>query len=401
MKKCKILLDELPLTDDKFTANDYSAKIIMSEIGENIFLKELCGKKIAEIDIVESVLKVRINFPEKIMLLKNLENDIKSYLSKARGIEKIIPLGMEKMELLYSDTEVPELVINFKEKKQAIIFGKVLKSFRFNINDSDSLRVVKWTNRKVVLASSTQMKIFKKTKSQIKTIILFVTKQINLTPNTIFKQKTLKFLRSYKFHKRNKSGIEIFLVCTNQNSDYFDDVFKRKAIFKCLNRDEILNSLDFVLSNNFLVNEIFFTEENKVVIKKRISISYDDYYPNKVITQIIARQIEKNLGIQVDLVKTNFKKVTEEADFRLLLLFDNFSEIGLLYYLLGLISPLKNNLEHFKEYHNLVDKYFTQSINKTRFEENMCDINSKEALFFPIGSLDSNYLINKTESIYK
>ena len=191
MKKCKILLDELPLTDDKFTANDYSAKIIMSEIGENIFLKELCGKKIAEIDIVESVLKVRINFPEKIMLLKNLENDIKSYLSKARGIEKIIPLGMEKMELLYSDTEVPELVINFKEKKQAIIFGKVLKSFRFNINDSDSLRVVKWTNRKVVLASSTQMKIFKKTKSQIKTIILFVTKQINLTPNTIFKQKTL------------------------------------------------------------------------------------------------------------------------------------------------------------------------------------------------------------------
>ena len=66
-------------------------------------------------------------------------------------------------------------------------------------------------NRKVVLASSTQMKIFKKTKSQIKTIILFVTKQINLTPNTIFKQKTLKFLRSYKFHKRNKSGIEIFL----------------------------------------------------------------------------------------------------------------------------------------------------------------------------------------------
>ena len=31
----------------------------------------------------------------------------------------------------------------------------------------------------------------------------------------------------------------------------------------------------------------------------------------------------------------------------------------------------------------------------------MCDINSKEALFFPIGSLDSNYLINKTESIYK
>ena len=40
MKKCKILLDELPLTDDKFTANDYSAKIIMSEIGENIFLKE-------------------------------------------------------------------------------------------------------------------------------------------------------------------------------------------------------------------------------------------------------------------------------------------------------------------------------------------------------------------------
>lgn len=155
------------------------------------------------------------------------------------------------------------------------------------------------------------------------------------------------------------------------------------------------------MSNNFLVNEIFFTEENKVVIKKRISISYDDYYPNKVITQIIARQIEKNLGIQVDLVKTNFKKVTEEADFRLLLLFDNFSEIGLLYYLLGLISPLKNNLEHFKEYHNLVDKYFTQSINKTRFEENMCDINSKEALFFPIGSLDSNYLINKTESIYK
>jgi hypothetical protein len=69
MKKCKILLDELPLTDDKFTANDYSAKIIMSEIGENIFLK-LCGKKIAEIDIVESVLKVRINFPEKLCYSK-------------------------------------------------------------------------------------------------------------------------------------------------------------------------------------------------------------------------------------------------------------------------------------------------------------------------------------------
>lgn len=394
-------MDELPLTDDKFIANDYSAKIVMSEIGKNIFSKELYGKKLVTLIITDKVLKIKLNFPGKVALLKNLENDIKSYLCKASGIEKIIPRGMEKMVLLTADTEFPELVISFKEKKQAVIFGKILQSFRFNMSDRESLKVVKWTNRKIVLASPNQMKIFKKTKSQLRTIMAFVMKQINLTPNTIFKQKTLKLLRSYKFHKRDKSGIEIFLICTNQKSTYFCDVFKRKTIFNCLDRDEILNCLDFVLSNSDFSNEVFFTEVSKVVIEERVSISYDNYYPNKVIAQIVARQIRNKLGIQVDLVETNFKKVTEEADFRVLLLFDNFSEIGLLYYLLGLISPLKNNLERFKQYHNLVDKFLIQGINIFSFKKEILDINSKEALFFPIGSLDSNYLINKTESVYK
>lgn len=143
--------------------------------------------------------------------------------------------------------------------------------------------------------------------------------------------------------------------------------------------------------------------KNRYEIKEKleVKISYDNYYPNKIIVTEIKKQLKKH-NIKVKLVETDYFNPKEIADFRLYLFSNEFNDEIFKYYFLSLISCLSLNKDDFRKTMNIVKNYFNSTSNYNQTVSDLKKILIANGVYFSIGEIKSTFLSkdHKIDFIY-
>lgn len=385
-----IALDEFPLKLEKSSSMDYGGFIVYRIMGSSLLNinNSNCLSGI-NIQFCENVLIIH-DVTDQGKIVKSLKDNLDQIYNNWSGKYRLLLLGINiKNNKLYTEMD-NEISISFRDKRRMHVFLYVLQSHFCNYYKvTETLCSIK---KSIVVQSDRIDKIieFVKIKNRIMNLLLYHLKMIDVTANNVIGPYTYALYRKCKNLIVTKSGIECTIVCTNKESPFFYDAEKRKYVFSKINSNRILSLLSINLTPSELnINYDQSSNKRKDIVE--ISITYDDYYPNKIIVNELKRQLKEN-GIKVKLIKGDFKSPKEVSDFRLYLFSDPFHESVFSYYFLGMKSCLYLSAEDYRLFLESYLKYCQCPSCNISEKEKMRDILSKNYIYFSVGELNSTFL---------
>jgi hypothetical protein len=392
------LVDEFPLEENILKSSDYSSKIIYSFIGRP-FLKIMNSKKefIFSLLCDDKKLEIILNDTKYSDLFEQIFKKIIQYIYKIDQFNSIVI----RNNLIDYQKNINEIIFNFKNIRSLRLFIQILKSYKFNMLLEESYRI-DFKNKNIIKLKNFIKKdtiYFIKCRNIFLSLFFFFIGAISETPNIIFGNKLCKLLKKTKYFKTKESDITVFLVSTNTDSRFFNSLEMRRNIFEALSNEKIIKKYSEVISEPKFIK---YSKSNFKIKKNKdeiVTISYDDYFPNKEICKELKKMIEQETSYKVKLVKTDFKKVKNTFDFRLHIIHNSYNNKFWLYYLLGIISPLrKMDKDIFNSYYSkLIEALENSKIDNSKFIKR---INDNYCLFFPICTIKNNSLTRERKSIY-
>lgn len=377
-------MDELPLSKEKGECEDYGSILFWKWVGKSAFGKDV------NIKVIDNKIVVKGDFDDSYKKLELISKRLDYISEKWKGIQRVWFIGIDEKDngCLYNKNNT-EIYIEFKDKKRIYPVLCLLKSSIFYMEYENIS--IDFGKKKIEIKRNIDNLniVFKKVKSPLGNILLYLLHNIDVTANTSFHYLFYPFWKKSKWLHKEKSGIEMLLVSTNHNSNMYKSSNIRKYIFSNIDQDEILSKLhcNLIESENM---HITYECAYDLIISK-ISISYDDYYPNKIVAKMLKKQLKRK-NIKVNLVKSKFEKVEEKADFRLYLMPKVNGDIIFNFYLLAILLGLKKENEEYRRFLKLVLFYYEEENSRKRILSEIRDIFRDEALYYSIGEVNNTYL---------
>jgi len=399
MKATRFVVDELPLTKDIICSTDYMANIIYSKIGTNLLsLLNENGCKIFTKNYSNDFKSIFISSSiNNLEYMSFFRKKIGEYFDNLMGIEQILKHNVESID----ERNLTIVSITFTNSRYCYIFSQAIETYKFNIITPHSFQLKNYTCKKIVLANSNDDKIeFIKSDSSFVGICLYLFRYIDQTQNTVFKNTLINYLKKFKSFKRSRSGIECILITTNKKSPYYENVQMREVIYSNIDLTKIYEKLSNCIAPSNFYNNKKMRFESSTTFLPPITISYDNYYPNHAILKNVKKQLYKNLGLKVNLIETSFRNVSNTCDFRLHLCFNRYSNPNVMFYNLGLISPLRENRENFLEYFGLMNDYLDFFGEKPFPRDLIENLITSNSLFLSFGEITNNSFNRNSKDIY-
>ena len=379
-----VAFDMLPLSKERLESWDYNSMIFFKmfgnpilDIDKNVVIE---GKRV----IVQNLSKdTLISIEKKLDYILNNWTDIHALWFIGIKITKDNHIYTKKNNSIYVD---------FSDEKRIYPFLCLLKSYFFYIEE-DSVNII-WGKRKIEVTNTLIDKtiILKKIKYPVINILLFQLHNIDITANTIFPFRLYPIYKKSSLFFSEKSGIEMLLICTNTQSNYYNNKMLRQCIFEKIDSKLILNKLECNLcfSENMYID--YFPDDKHY--SDKVVISYDDYYPNKIVMKLIKKQLKKH-NISVELERTNFNEINEIADLRLFLMPRFNGDIIFNFYMLAIILGMRKSKEEYRNFLRLTLEYYADTEKRVKILEEIKDIFREKYLYYSIGEVKSTYLCRK------
>ena len=231
-----VAFDMLPLSKERLESWDYNSMIFFKmfgnpilDIDKNVVIE---GKRV----IVQNLSKdTLISIEKKLDYILNNWTDIHALWFIGIKITKDNHIYTKKNNSIYVD---------FSDEKRIYPFLCLLKSYFFYIEE-DSVNII-WGKRKIEVTNTLIDKtiILKKIKYPVINILLFQLHNIDITANTIFPFRLYPIYKKSSLFFSEKSGIEMLLICTNPQSNYYNNKMLRQCIFEKIDSKLILNKLE-------------------------------------------------------------------------------------------------------------------------------------------------------------
>lgn len=393
----RVLIDEFPSNTNVLLANDYNEKVIYRLIGAPLL--QIKDKSIVNsqlnIFVKNHSLYIKALNNNQFVILEEVKKKIDEIYIKWRGSYKIFFIGIKKQIIngkvsLY-DICNNGIVIKFNLEERIYPFLCLLSSHYFNCTIPNNNENINNNKNNIEVKSNKFNEIIKfiKIRNGYLNLILYKIGLVDMTSNTNFPNTLKKRFQNNKDYVSVKSGIECIIISTNKKSDFFHNENLRKYIFSLISDLKIQNKI----SCNVNKSKMYTTYRNSKSIEKNISISisYDDYYPNKIIVSEIKSQL-KNKGINLKLVKSDYFNPKESADCRLYLFSNEFKDDIFKYYFLGLISSLRQDKKEYLMFMSKVKEYFNNEISLEQCTMILKDILVKNGIYFSVGEINSTFL---------
>lgn len=392
-------IDGLPKNNIHFLANDYNSKILYTAICDPLFKYDKKQKKY----ICGSCYKFETsnNFKKFIITLRDdlyysngkkiYPRDYKDIFEKVIKQNKLLRVYFENVkEIACLDNKI--IFCLFKTDKFFInrlslyqlspincgpFASKTINSKNIKLspnkfyrkNMTTSLEYLIQTNEKDHLA------FFEKNKVDITNNTLFPINQKNITNNYNEEESHI----NYNVEISTKIPIKV-----------------RKNLVSCINKTKIANTLNSnvqTIDCFLLENHSFKKVKNKnVYYKKTLTMGYNDFYPNKLVAELICDDLRKN-NYNVKLEEYSYQNsnssYTLKYDINLVL--NNFEFYDPLYFYDSLY--FKTIMKNSKKYHLCLNLY-KKTGNKI-FLRNACIMFRNKFIKEPLISIKSRYLTNE------
>ncbi|QEZ70828.1 hypothetical protein D4A35_18000 (plasmid) [Paraclostridium bifermentans] len=444
-----IVIDSLPIINDLNYVSDYTGKLIFSSTSCPLFLYDsenssyinhACtkyeitnnyktykffidksikwsdGKKVEPKDYYNSFIRI-INNSKKINYgLLNILNCIK--YKKKKCTEKDLGIFCDSdsltIELVDSDLNLIKTIsnINFSPVRYNSNYEVIhnISAGKYYLEEINNTNYILSRNKYYFKSEDIKFKkiIYLLEKNPYRGIELFNENKVDITCNTIFPIKLIDTYSKNQEFKTTQGNINVSLIFTKEIPYEV-----RNILYKLIDSYEINTYFNnvFEIYNDFKMFKITTPEErllNKneglrlltsLKNKIKISIGYDNFYPNKMILQKIKCDLN-NYGIIVNLVEDNYYLPNNNIyDMKLILtdspyqdIISNFESIGLI-----LIKQYsKEKKEILLRYIKLINEYRKSQDNEKKIdiinELKKCILELKSII--PLFKIKNYYLIN-------
>lgn len=301
-----------------FKQLDYSNKVILNAIADPLFIYDKKENKYIPHACSSHKVKGKthiIILKENLYFYDGSKVTAQDYIDEINDNKDLINLNISSIK-----AKENKIIINLKNKDKCLIKKlsvylaaphKNKTSGRYYINKTYSNRIELIPNKYYRIRANEKLE-FIKLETLKENIEYFSKKKIDITNNTLIKINN-------KNKKVEKSGIIYSLEISSKYSKS-----TREKIVKSINKNNIVLSLG---SSYFIKNNFFFKEETKYKYRKKknqerqkLKLSYNKFYPNKEIAELIKKELEKN-NFKVELVENSYEdfKVLSTFDLRLTL----------------------------------------------------------------------------------
>lgn len=296
-----------------FKQFDYSNKIILNAITDPLFIYDKKENKY----IPNACIDYKIEGNTYIFTLKdNLYFYDGNKVTSQDYVDVLIDnKGLLELNIISIKSKDNKVIIDLKEKDDTLIKKlsiylsaphKNKTSGRYYIDKISSEQIELLPNK--FYRNKVKEKLeFIKLETIEENLDYFNKKKLDITNNT--------FIKLNNINKQLEKSAIIFSI--EISSKYSKNI--RERIVKSINKNNLVSSLG---KSYYIKNDFFFGEETKYKYKNKknkehlkLKLSYNKFYPNKEIAELIKKELEKN-NFEIDLIENTYD------DFKLLSSYD-------------------------------------------------------------------------------
>lgn len=396
-------LDAFPLSNDLQNVDDYNAIIVYSAVADPLFKYD--GKNIVK----NTVKKYMVSFTGKKHVfiirddLRNAQGQYINAIHYKEVLEKIKNNRNNRMAYLLDNVKriiAKDNTLTIFLHKKDFQFYKILSGINFS--PVCGLYTTKKTTKKTIILEPNKyhrnyqnnMKYikFELVPKSFDDIKLFKNGQTDFTSNTNLSYTQIKnfkqFLHVYPnlitcslsflnplFFSKSGRGLRRFI----QNSI-------KKAVIAKLVDNIIVPTNDFFVTKN--VAHTSEPANTTLCTHRKLTLGYDDFYPNYIIAQALKKQLER-CGLHVNLTKDDYFNPRFNYDMKVMLSYPDYIDDISFYkskYVQTLVK-ITGNKCYQKYYKRLCDKNIEpKALQKLNL------IIQKDALIIPLFKMNSAYL---------